>query len=65
MDNATKEMFKERRRAIGMTQQAVSALMKVSLDSVKKWETGDRPIRPSMWILFQLLTSDKLPQSSK
>jgi transcriptional regulator with XRE-family HTH domain len=62
MANATKEMFRERRLAAGMTQQSVADLMKVSLDSIKKWEAGLRPIRPSMWALFECLSRDKLAQ---
>ena len=61
----TKEEFRERRKEAGMTQQGVADLMGVSLDSVKKWEAGHRPIRPSMWILFNIITSDKLAQSHK
>jgi len=60
MANATKEMFKDRRKAIGMTQQGVATMMGVSLDSIKKWEVGARPIRPSMWALFELLSRDEL-----
>jgi len=56
----TKERFKEDRRSAGMTQQDVATMLHVSLDSIKKWETGARPIRPSMWALYNILMSDKL-----
>ena len=46
------------RKDAGLTQEAFSVLLAVSLDTVKKWETGTPNIQPATRRLLQTFESD-------
>jgi|TARA_R110000787_G_scaffold267160_1_gene373451 DNA-binding transcriptional regulator YiaG len=65
MKNPTKEMIKNRRRDSKLTQQQMADMVKVSLDAVKKWESGDRKMSASTWHLVDILTTEKCVHCNK
>ena len=54
--NPTPTQIKQARQQAGLTQQAASDLLSVSIKTVQSWEGGWRNMPAPMWRLFNLLT---------
>jgi DNA-binding XRE family transcriptional regulator len=57
--NPTREQIKQARTQAGLTQQAASDLVGVSIKSWQAYEGGWRNIRPATWRLFCLIKDAK------
>ena len=51
-------MIRERRLALGLTQQQSACLIRGTLRSWQEYEGGRRNMHPGLWILFQIRTPD-------
>jgi DNA-binding transcriptional regulator YiaG len=53
--NPTREQIKQARTQAGLTQQAASDLVGVSIKTIQSWEGGWRNMPEPMWRLFNIL----------
>jgi DNA-binding transcriptional regulator YiaG len=54
MESPTKETIRAAREAAGLTRVEAAALIYKSVRTWEKWETGERPMDPAYFELFQI-----------
>ena len=58
--NPSPAEIKAAREALGLTQTQAAAAVYVPLRTWQRWESGDAPMHPAFWELFDKKTSDWL-----
>lgn len=51
----SRDLLRDLRRRKGWTQQIAAQKLGVSIDSIRSWEGGRRPIRPMVFLVIQQL----------
>ncbi len=63
----SREMVKQTRQALGLTQTQAADLVYTSLSGWQRWEQGSRGMSPALWELFLLkvIEREKLEHGDK
>lgn len=63
-DNTWPSRVRALRERLGLSQEALARLMRVSVDSVRAWEAGRRTVGGPAQVLLNLMENDIMPPQS-
>lgn len=61
----TPETFKDTRKKLGMSQQAMAEALGFALKTIQRWEAGDKPIRASVAMAVHQMVEAEDPNPSR